>query len=181
MRVVTCDVLALQRIGSHHERACTWRLAQDGIAQLTCLGMKRQLACKRSLLRRILVERELTLAEVRAAVAAGEAVGLEALIDPSAEEAGGLLPGSLALTLLPEGDSLQIPFAISAILSEEALGLQITPKESVALMEDLCGQPSVDEILSGSLPAGGDTEDINVAPNSADVEDPGEDEAEAEA
>ncbi|OLQ03746.1 hypothetical protein AK812_SmicGene13264 [Symbiodinium microadriaticum] len=109
-RMVMCGVVAFQRTGAHHERALPWRLAQlcasppqdfnsaqEGLAQLAALGLKRRLACRRSLLRRLLAERELTATEAREAESRGELRGLEALSDDA-----GLKPGFVALTLLPE-------------------------------------------------------------------------------
>eukprot|EP00931_Biecheleriopsis_adriatica_P115415 TRINITY_DN91204_c0_g1_i1.p1 TRINITY_DN91204_c0_g1~~TRINITY_DN91204_c0_g1_i1.p1 ORF type:complete len:765 (+),score=197.01 TRINITY_DN91204_c0_g1_i1:34-2328(+) len=151
-RMVMCGVLALQRTGSYHERAIPWRLAQEGLAQLALVGLRRKLLCSRSLLRRLLAERELTLAEVREAAAKGDVTGLEAITDPEAAD-GGLLPGCIALVLQEEG-KLTCPFAIAATLSEGALELQASAAELASLAEDLNGQPSIDEILSTSVSAG---------------------------
>eukprot|EP00930_Biecheleria_cincta_P094103 TRINITY_DN848_c0_g1_i1.p1 TRINITY_DN848_c0_g1~~TRINITY_DN848_c0_g1_i1.p1 ORF type:complete len:820 (+),score=208.92 TRINITY_DN848_c0_g1_i1:48-2462(+) len=180
-RMVMCGVLALQRIGSYHERSIPWRLAQDGLAQLVAaLGFRRQLQCKRSLLRRFLAEKELTLQEVRSAVEKGEAKILDGLLDP--KEPAELLPGSLALTLLPEAqDSRPHPFAIAATLSDGAVELQVSPTDAASLAEDLDGQPSVDQILGASAGAEEEDEAEGAVPMAAmeadDIRDPDEDDA----
>lgn len=147
-RMVMCGVVAFQRTGAHHERALPWRLAQEGLAQLAALGLKRRLACRRSLLRRLLAERELTATEAREAESRGELRGLEALSDDA-----GLKPGFVALTLLPEEKEATPPYAVAASLSESALELALTQTELASLAEDLNGQPSVQEILSTATAA----------------------------
>lgn len=146
--MVMCGVVAFQRTGAHHERALPWRLAQEGLAQLAALGLKRRLACRRSLLRRLLAERELTATEAREAESRGELRGLEALSDDA-----GLKPGFVALTLLPEEKEATPPYAVAASLSESALELALTQTELASLAEDLNGQPSVQEILSTATAA----------------------------
>ena len=145
-RMVMCGVAAFQRTGAHHERACPWSLAQDGATQLSALKLRRKLVCSRSFLRQLLAERELTIAELRAAAAAGNALGLEAL-----SEAGELLPGSVALTLNNAAEE-RLPYALVANASEGALELQLRPQESASLLEDLVGQPTVQEILATNQP-----------------------------
>jgi len=144
-RMVMCGVLALQRTGAYHERAIPWKLAQEGLAQLATLGFKRKLACSRSLLRRVLEEKELTFKEVKEAASAGEISGLEALLDSE----GNWSPGCLALTLLA-GEEQPPPFAISALLSEDCLELQAPAADLAGLIEDLDGQPMVEAILNGT-------------------------------
>jgi len=158
-RMVLCGVLALQRSSSHHVRACSWCLAQEGIAALCALGLRRRLALRCALLRRLLEERELPLTEIQAAATAGDVAGLEAIADTAAETPTGLRPGSLALTLLcdDKGGSVLsptggLPVAVVANISDDALELAAGSVDASALLEDLCGQPSVEEILG---PAGG--------------------------
>eukprot|EP00418_Pyrodinium_bahamense_P003566 CAMPEP_0179018262 /NCGR_PEP_ID=MMETSP0796-20121207/4262_1 /TAXON_ID=73915 /ORGANISM="Pyrodinium bahamense, Strain pbaha01" /LENGTH=813 /DNA_ID=CAMNT_0020714013 /DNA_START=65 /DNA_END=2506 /DNA_ORIENTATION=- len=154
-RMVLCGVLALQRAQSYHVRACAWQLAQEGLAALCALGLRRRISARRPLLRRLLVERDLPLAEVRAAAAAGDVSGLDAMADPesSGDDAGGLLPGSLAVAL--HGDDVGansdgLPLVVAATISDDALELAANNAEVAALLEDLCGQPSVDGILGGT-------------------------------
>lgn len=147
-RMVMCGVLALQQAKSYHVRACPWTLVQEGLAALCALGMRRRISMTRTLLRRLLTEKELLLSEVRTAAASGEVHGLDVLADPESKE-GELLPGSVAVTL---GDTVDMPatgptLVVAATLSDDGLGLTATPAEVAMLLEDLCGQPSVDEIL----------------------------------
>ncbi|CAK9059685.1 unnamed protein product [Durusdinium trenchii] len=147
-RMVMCGVAAFQRTGSHHERACPWQLApsaQEGAAQLCALKLRRQLACSRSFLRQLLVERELTIAEVRSLAAQGDATGLEAL---SEADGGAFSPGSIALTLSSKDEGERPPFALVANASESSLELLLRQQEAGSLMEDLAGQPTVQEILA---------------------------------
>lgn len=160
-RMVMCGVAAFQRTGAHHERACPWHLAQEGAAQLSTLDLKRQLTCYRSFLRKLLAEKELTIPEVRSAASSGEVKGLEALLDGDA-----LRPGSIALTLLREDEEEKVPYAVVANVSEGALELQLRPMEAQSLLEDLAGQPTVQEMLAAK-----ETESKDDVEGEADVED----------
>lgn len=42
-----CGVAAFIRSGTYHERAIPWQLAQEGLAQLAALKLRRQMACSR--------------------------------------------------------------------------------------------------------------------------------------
>ncbi|CAJ1434145.1 unnamed protein product [Effrenium voratum] len=156
--MVMCGVCAFQRTGAHHERACPWRLAQEGAAQLCALKLRRQLPCSRCFVQQLLAERELTTSEVREAAARGDVRGLQALSDDQ-----GLQPGSVALTLeeLP-------PYAVVANVSEGAVELQLG--ETASLVEDLAGQPSVQDILTASSHEV-DTKDVNEEDEAGDLED----------
>lgn len=159
-RMVMCGVAAFQRTGAHHERACPWQLAQEGAAQLS-QALKRQLTCSRSFLRKLLAEKELTIPEVRSAAAEGEVNGLEALLDGDA-----LRPGSIALTLRSGPDEEKVPYAVVANVSEGALELQLRPQEAASLLEDLAGQPTVQEMLAAK-----ETDSKDDVEGEADVED----------
>lgn len=153
-RMVYCGVLAFHLSGSHHEKASPWRLAQEGLPALCSFGMGRRIHARRDFLRQLLAERELTVRELRAAAAAGLVLGLEAVTDA----AGELRPGSLAVALLADdSDKAALPpVALAANLSDDGIELQGNSSDLVALMEDLTGQPSVEDILG----AAGETEGV---------------------
>lgn len=170
-RMVMCGVLVLQRTGCHHEKASPWRLVQDGVSQLCCLGLKRRLACSRAFLSKLLRERELSLTEIRLACSSGDIVGFEVFSAPDDESIRS--PGSLALTILDKGEDV-VPFAMSAVLSETALELQGTALELACLLEDLNGQPSIEDILNGSVsvaPLQNDDEDVEDIDTGNEVEE----------
>eukprot|EP00434_Breviolum_minutum_P017431 symbB.v1.2.015385.t1/scaffold1137.1/size135798/4 len=158
--------------GAFHERACPWQLAQDGAAQLSVLKLKRHLSCSRSFLRKLLAEKELTTPEVRSAHLDGGIHGLEVLMDGDS-----LLPGSVALTLRSDASEAP-PFAVVCNVSEGALGLQnLRREETATLLEDLSGQPTVQEILAAAS-GGQDGKDTDAKDDEADLEDKVEDEDE---
>eukprot|EP00929_Paragymnodinium_shiwhaense_P032882 TRINITY_DN18166_c0_g1_i1.p1 TRINITY_DN18166_c0_g1~~TRINITY_DN18166_c0_g1_i1.p1 ORF type:complete len:781 (-),score=273.46 TRINITY_DN18166_c0_g1_i1:262-2604(-) len=150
-RMVMCGVLAFQHSDSCHVDACEWLLRQDALITLCSLGMKRKIALRRPLLQKLLEEQTISLEELKAAAQAGDATGLEALAPPGGA-AGALRPGCLAVQLLPETAEAVPPFAVCAQIGDEALECSI-PKaaERHALLGDLRGQPSVEEILGPAV------------------------------
>lgn len=157
-RMVLSGVLALQRSLSHHIDACPWQLEQDGLLAMCAQGLTRRVFFRRPLFRRLLVERELTLTEVESAAAAGEARGLGALAKAPAGGDGTqarLRPGSLAVQLLPEeGEAATSNFiVVAARISDDCFELAAKNVEVASLLEDLDGQPSVDDILGAPAPA----------------------------
>merc|ERR1712029_579840 len=107
---------------SHHERACPWKLTQQGAPALCALGLKRCLTASRQFLIRLLKEKELTIAEIREAVGSGNLQSLSGLqAATNTEPIGDLCPGSLAIKLDTSGP----PFAVVAELTEDMLELAV--------------------------------------------------------
>jgi len=104
------------------------------------------LLVRRSLLHRLLVEKELSLSEIRAAATSGDVVGLESL------RRGDMVccPGSVAVMLLEDGGSKPAtpPMAAVATISDDALELAVKSADAAFLLEDIVGQPPVAEILA---------------------------------
>jgi len=170
-RMVLSGVLALSRSGNCHVRACQWQLEQEGIAALCQLSLRRRLSLRGPLLKRLLTEREISLVEVRAAAAAGHVRGLDAVADPTGA-AGDLVPGSVALELLLDEGSSELPpvFAVAARISDEALEIAASNVEAASLLEDLSGQPSVDDILGAAAPLPAAAEDKKADEAECDAE-----------
>eukprot|EP00928_Gymnodinium_smaydae_P046487 TRINITY_DN30978_c0_g1_i1.p1 TRINITY_DN30978_c0_g1~~TRINITY_DN30978_c0_g1_i1.p1 ORF type:complete len:801 (+),score=209.27 TRINITY_DN30978_c0_g1_i1:76-2478(+) len=152
-RMVLTGVLTLQRSESYHVRACPWQLVQEGLSALCSTGglHRRRLRLRRPLLRRLLAERELTLAEVQAAVPAGDAEGLQTCASAEGDAGtapGSLRPGSVAVELIPDGDAVGAPrVVLAALISEAMLECSASNADMAALLEDLGEQPCVEDIL----------------------------------
>jgi len=168
-RMVLTGVLAFKAAGNMHVRACSWSLEQEGVVALCALGLKRRLELRRPLLRRLLTERELPLSELHAAAAQGDVGNLDFIVDASesSAETRTLRPGKVALQLLPYKDGEVVDIlpaqlhnvALVANISEGAIELACTNAQAAAILEDIAGQPSVDDIL-GAAVAVDDTEDV---------------------
>eukprot|EP00927_Polykrikos_kofoidii_P007981 TRINITY_DN1328_c0_g1_i1.p1 TRINITY_DN1328_c0_g1~~TRINITY_DN1328_c0_g1_i1.p1 ORF type:complete len:810 (-),score=172.29 TRINITY_DN1328_c0_g1_i1:88-2517(-) len=145
-RMVLCGVGAFKQSHTCHVRACSWGLEQEGIAAICGEGLKRRLFLCRLLFRRLVVEHEIPLADIRAAAAAGDVLGLEGLLGCSEGE-DALQPGDVAVQLLHEGkEGPKTIVAVCARISDDALELDKIKCEA-ALLEDLDGPPTVDDIL----------------------------------
>merc|ERR1711907_221300 len=101
MRLVLCGVAAFQVATSYHELASRWNPTQEGLPALVALGMRRRLVASRSMLLKLLREKELSLQELQEADAAGQLQGLAAL-QVSGDGGSSLRPGSLAVVLREE-------------------------------------------------------------------------------
>lgn len=146
-RLVLCGVPAFAVANSYHERAPQWSPVAQALPALVALGMRRRISASRAVLGRLLREKELPIVEIREAAGRGEVQGLEALADDQAA-AGALRPGSLAVVLFGEDAAQQAPFVALASLTDSMLELTVANAgEIAALMEDLEGQPSMDDLL----------------------------------
>ncbi|CAK0879390.1 unnamed protein product [Prorocentrum cordatum] len=144
-RVVLCGVPALEKATSGHVEACEWRIPQQGAAAVHALGLKRRLLVSKEFMAELLRRRETQLDDVRRAAASGQVRGLEALVREPGQD--GLRPGSLIVAF--EGDGrVGGSLAVAAELSDDALEMCVgSTSDAAALLEELEGQPQLEELL----------------------------------
>ncbi|CAE8593089.1 unnamed protein product [Polarella glacialis] len=142
--VNSAGVRVLQQLGkSFLPGTPRWRVLQEGLPLLLQHGLKRRIAVSMSFMKRLLHARELEVSELHAGVEAGLLRGLESLMeDPSREELEEeplrLIPGSLAVTLLP-GDQSATPsagpeVAVAAMLSGRSLTVFASVEEVASIL-----------------------------------------------
>jgi len=152
-RMVLCGVIALEKANSHHVLACPWRLAQQGVAAMNMLGLKRRIFTSKEFLLRLLKEKELSLDEVREAATKGSIQGLEAF-RCGAQGSSDLRPGSLAVVYDGKADASGGSrwLSVAASMSDDMLELAVgSASETSSLLEELEGQPEVEQILSAPV------------------------------
>jgi len=174
-RMVLCGVVALERASSCHVRACPWRLTQQGIAAVSALGLRRRLSASKDFLISLLREKEMSLEDVRAAASRGDIRGLEQL---GGDAGGELCPGSLAVVFDSGSEGPCGAVSVAANLAEDMLELAVgCATETAAILEELQGQPPVDQILQappeivGDGGAAADDEEGAFGPDPESAED----------
>jgi len=173
-RMVLCGVIALEKANSHHVLACQWRLAQQGVAAMNMVGLKRRLFASKEFLVRLLREKEVSLDEVREAATGGSVKGLEAF-RCGAQGSNDLRPGSLAVVYDGKADAMGGSrwLAVAASMSDDMLELAVgSASETASLLEELEGQPEVEQILSAPVDDAADDEPEEDADAPADQDAP---------
>jgi len=162
MRVISAGVRVLEQMGPVRKDGVVppWRLAHEGLPVLLQHGLRRSVALCRGLFTQLLCKHKLDISEILTAVQSNDAKSHAELcasgVAATVTEHGdaGIIPGSIAVTMLPEAGECYAPqFAVAALLSAKGLELFVPRSEAIALLESMGLEARTTSIFTGSTSA----------------------------